>query len=274
VREELAAPPGVDLTKPSVARVYDYLLGGKDNFAVDREVAEMSLRIMPDSRKGPRANRAFLRRVVRHLTAEVGIRQFLDIGSGLPTQGNVHEIAQAVTPDARVVYVDNDPVVLAHARALLAGPHTAVITADLRDPETILDHPTVRKVIDFSEPVGLLMFAILHHINDHEDPAGIMGTLRATMPSGSHLAISHFQNPGDARPEDAELARLGEELFNKSFGTGRWRTPAEINGYFGDWRLLVPGVVPMPEWRPEPGSNHAKDLTHYLFVGGVARKEV
>jgi SAM-dependent methyltransferase len=268
----VVVPPGVDTTKPNIARMYDYLLGGKDNFGVDREVAEMSLRIMPDSRKGPRSNRAFLRRVVRYLTAEAGVRQFLDIGSGLPTRGNVHEIAQEIAPAARVVYVDNDPVVLAHARALLAGDHTAVVTADIREPESILNHPIVRGLIDFDRPVGLLMFAILHHVNDFEDPGGIAATFREAVPPGSHLAVSHFQNPGSARPEDAEMARLGEELFNKSFGTGRWRTPAEIRSYFGDWDLLEPGVVPMPEWRPDLAGVRKKDLTHYLFVGGVAKK--
>jgi hypothetical protein len=265
-------PAGVDTTKPNVARVYDYLLGGKDNFAVDREVAEMSLRVMPDSRRGPRSNRAFLRRVVRYLAAEVGIRQFLDIGSGLPTRGNVHEIAQEVAPHVRVVYVDNDPMVLAHARALLGGDHTAVVTADIREPDSVLKHPVVGGLIDFDRPVGLLMFAILHHVNDAEDPGGIAAAFREAVPPGSHLAISHFHNPGGARPEDAEMARLGEELFNTSFGTGRWRTPEQIGSYFGDWELLEPGVVPMPEWRPDLDGVRKKDLTHHLFVGGVARK--
>jgi S-adenosyl methyltransferase len=183
------APAGVDTTKPNIARMYDYLLGGKDNFAADREIAEISLRIMPDSRKGPRSNRAFLRRVVRYLTAAAGIRQFLDLGSGLPTRGNVHEIAQEIAPTARVVYVDNDPVVLTHSRALLAGNHTAVVTADIREPESILKHPAVRGLIDFDRPVGLLMFAILHHVNDTEDPGGIAATFREAMPSGSHLSV-------------------------------------------------------------------------------------
>jgi SAM-dependent methyltransferase len=202
----------------------------------------------------------------------VGIRQFLDLGSGLPAQGNVHEVAQEIAPQARVVYIDSDPVVLAHARALLVGDHTAVVTADIREPGSILNHPAVGGLIDFDQPVGLLMFAILHHVNDFEGPGRIAATFREAVPPGSHLAISHFQNPGDARPEDAEMALLGEELFNRSFGTGRWRTPEEIRSYFGDWELLEPGVVPMPEWRPDIDGIRKKDLTHYLFVGGVAKK--
>jgi hypothetical protein len=265
-------PPGVDMTKPNIARVYDYLLGGKDNFAADREVAELTLRVMPDARQGPRSNRAFLRRAVRYLAAEAGIRQFIDIGSGLPTRGNVHEIAQAVDPETRVVYVDYDPVVLAHARALLAGDFTNVIMADLRAPESILNDPTVRSVIDFDRPVALLLLSILHHINDEDDPARIMAALRAAMPPGSHLAISHLHNPGSRRPEDAELARIGEEIFKKSYGVGRWRGAEEILSYFGDWDLVPPGLVPTSEWRPDPGDDHTKYLTHHFVLGGVARK--
>jgi hypothetical protein len=265
-------PPGVDMAKPNIARVYDYLLGGKDNFAADREVAELTLRIMPDARQGPRSNRAFLRRAVRYLAAEAGIRQFIDIGSGLPTRGNVHEIAQAVDPETRVVYVDHDPVVLAHARALLANDFTNVIMADLRAPESILNDPTVRSVIDFDRPVALLLLSILHHINDEDDPASIMATLRAAVPPGSHLAISHLHNPGSRRPEDAGLARVGEEIFKKSYGVGRWRGPEEILSFFGDWDLVPPGLVPTSEWRPDPSDDHTKYLTHYFVLGGVARK--
>jgi hypothetical protein len=260
------------MTKPNIARVYDYLLGGKDNFAADREVGEMSLRVMPDGREGPRSNRAFLRRAVHFLAAEAGIRQFLDIGSGLPSQGNVHEVAQAVDPKIRVVYVDYDPVVLAHARALLANDFTSIILADLREPQSILDHPTVRSVIDFDQPVGLLLLSVLHHVNDAEDPAGIVATLRDAVVPGSHLAISHLHNPGCSRPDDAELARLGEEIFKKAFGTGRWRGVEDIRSYFGDWELLPPGLVPTPEWRPGPGDGRRRYLTHPFVLGGVAKK--
>jgi hypothetical protein len=265
-------PPGVDMTKPNMARVYDYLLGGKDNFAADREVAEMLFRVMPDARAGPRSNRAFLRRAVRYLTAEAGIRQFIDIGSGLPTQGNVHEIAQKTAPETRVVYVDYDPVVLAHARALLAGDFTSVTMADLREPESILDHPMVRDVIDFDQPVGLLLLSILHHIKDEEHPADIVATLREAMPAGSHLAITHLHNPGSELPEDAEQAKLGEEIFIQSYGRGRWRTTEAIRAFFGDWELLSPGLVPAPEWRPDPDDDPKKSLMHNLVLGGVAKK--
>ncbi|MFC4588769.1 SAM-dependent methyltransferase [Sphaerisporangium corydalis] len=265
--------PEIDTTKPSISRVYDYLLGGKDNFAVDREVGEMALRIAPDAKAAGQANRRFLRRVVRHLTAEAGIRQFLDLGSGLPSQGNVHEVAQEADPSARVVYVDNDPIVLAHGRAVLAaGGNTAVIQADVREPEAILRHPRVREFIDFSRPVGLLLFSILHHFNDDEDPAGVAATLRDALPSGSHVALSHFCNPGAAHPEAAEQALAAEKVFNDNLGTGRWRTREEILAYFGDLDVLEPGLVPLAEWRPEPGDTFDRTLTYYTYVGGVARK--
>jgi hypothetical protein len=271
VRSADRIPPGLDNTVPNVARVYDYFLGGKDNFEVDRQVAEWSLKVMPDCHEGCRNNRAFLRRAVAFM-ARAGVRQFLDLGSGLPTQGNVHEIAQAVEPSARVVYVDNDAVVHAHASALLGCCGTRVVTADIRYPEKILEEPVVRELIDFDRPVGLLMFAILHHINDDEDPEGVTAAFRDAMPPGSHLAVSHFCNPGDARPEDAARAAESEDLFNRSFGTGRWRRPEEIRAYFGDWDLLDPGLVPLKEWRPDPGGDLTRDMTYYLLVGGVAAK--
>ena len=185
-----AAPPGIDVTIPSVARVYDYFLGGKDNFEVDRKVAEHALQITPDGPAAGQANRAFLRRVIRHLVTEAGIDQFLDIGSGLPTQGNVHEVAIEHNPAARVVYVDNDPIVLAHGRALLAAEGTAtVIQADIREPEEILNDPDVRRFLDFDRPIGLLLFAILHHIGDDEDPRSVAAALIDALPSGGYVAI-------------------------------------------------------------------------------------
>lgn len=274
VAEERVPPPGIDISQPSIARTYDCFLGGKDNFVIDREIAKRTLEIMPDGEKGARANRAFLRRVVRYLVKEAGIRQFLDLGSGLPSAGNVHEVAHETDPSARVVYVDNDPVVLVHARALMvASDATSVITADVREPQRILEHPDVRRLLDFSRPLGLLMFAILHHVNDEEDPESIVATFRAALAPGSHLAISHFQNPGEERPDDARYALEGERLFNTTFGTGRWRGRDEIMAYFGDMKLLDPGLVPLPDWRPDPGDSQERDLTHYLFAGGVARKD-
>lgn len=270
------APAGVDITKPSVARVYDCYLGGKDNFAVDRAVVEQTRQVFPpdwEVARGGLDNRAFLRRVVRHLVIEGGIRQFIDFGSGLPTQGNVHEIAQDIAPQTRVVYVDNDPIVLVHARALLGNTETTqVITADVRRPAEVLNDPRVRGFVDLSRPIGLLLFAILHHINDEEDPAGIAAELRSAMAPGSYLAVSHFCNPGAAFPEDAARADMCEKIFNEKLGTGRWRTREEILGYFGDLTMTEPGVVPLPEWRPDPGDDLGVHPTYRLFVGGVARK--
>jgi len=266
-------PPGIDPARPNIARVYDAFLGGKDNFAADRKIVELALQVAPDARAGATANRAFLRRAVRYLVAEAGIRQLLDIGSGLPTQGNVHEVAHAVDPRVRVVYVDNDPVVLTHARALLTDDgYTKVVTADIRGPEEILAKPVVRQLIDFSQPVGLLLMSILHHIADYEDPAGIAARLREALPSGSYVAISSFRMPGEDHPADAAKTAAIEKLFNEKLGTGRWRTHQEVLAYFGDWELLEPGLVPLPEWRPDlPGSQH-RNSTHHGYVGGVARK--
>lgn len=278
--EDERIPPGVDVTVPSIARVYDYMLGGKDNFAIDRQIAEMTLKIVPDAPITSRANRDFLQRVVRHLTEEVGIRQFLDFGSGLPTQGNVHEIAQRVAPETHVVYVDSDPIVLTHGRALLARDGTtAIVEADIRRPEAILNHPEVRQLIDFDRPVGLLFYAILHHLNDHEDPACVAGRFIGAVPAGSHVAISHFHNPGAEHPQVAEQAAASEKLFNEHLGTGRWRTREEILRLFGDLELLEPGLVPLPLWRPYPGvtpqiGSADDDMApiHRALVGGVARK--
>ncbi|GAA4198324.1 SAM-dependent methyltransferase [Microbispora amethystogenes] len=272
-REAAARAARIDTSKPSIARVYDFFLGGKDNFAIDREIGEATLKIAPDAPAAGRSNRAFLRRVVRYLAAEAGIRQFLDIGSGLPTQGNVHQVAQAAAPDSRVVYVDNDPIVLVHGRALLAtNGSTRVIEADIRDPESILNHPEVNDLIDFTQPVALLLFAILHHVNDQEDPHAIAARFREVLPSGSYMALSHFHNPGPSMPEVSAQATTAEKLFNENLGTGRWRNRDEILAYFGDMELLEPGVVPLAEWRPDPGEPVDRGITYHTFVGGLARK--
>jgi SAM-dependent methyltransferase len=267
-------PPEIDTSKPSISRVYDYMLGGKDNFAVDREVGEMALRIAPDAKEVGLASRRFLRRVVRHLAAEEGIRQFLDLGSGLPTQGNVHEIAQEVDRETKVVYVDNDPIVLAHGRALLAtNGTTTVIRADIREPQAILRHPQVREFIDFTKPVALLLFSILHHIKDEEAPEGLAAAFRDALPPGGFVAVSHFYNPGAEHPEAAKLALSAEKVFNDNLGTGRWRTREEIMGYFGDMDVLDPGLVPLAEWRPDPLDPPLdRSLSYFTFVGAVARK--
>jgi hypothetical protein len=275
--ERERAPRGVDTTVPSIARVYDYILGGKDNFAVDRQLAEMAVKIAPEGPLTARANRDFLKHVVRHLALEAGIRQFIDLGSGLPTQGNVHEVLQEIAPDARTVYVDNDPLVLSHSRALLTtNDTTAIVQADVREPQTILNHADVRRLIDLDQPVGLLFFAILHHLDDDEDPGGVTAEFLKAVPPGSHIAISHFHNPGDEHPKVAAQAAAGEKLFNERLGTGRWRTREEILAYFGDLELIEPGLVPLPRWLPYPkgtGPLLEPDSIHYSFIGGVARKK-
>ncbi|TDC85032.1 SAM-dependent methyltransferase [Micromonospora sp. KC606] len=268
------AAPDVDMNVPSVARVYDFMLGGKDNFAADREVAEHALKITPDGPQAAQANRAFLRRVVRFLVAEEGICQFLDLGSGLPTQGNVHEVATRHDPRARVVYVDYDPIVLAHGRALLAHAGTAtVIQADVRSPQAILEHPDVRKFLDFDRPIGLLLFAILHHLRDDEDPKAVAATLSEALPSGSYVAISHFRDPGERHPDASRKAQEVERIFNQSLGTGRWRTDEEILSFVEGLEVVEPGLVPLAEWRPEPGEGTPRQTdTYQTFVGLVARK--
>ncbi|HEU5159521.1 MAG TPA: SAM-dependent methyltransferase [Streptosporangiaceae bacterium] len=266
-------PPGIDPTKPNIARVYDFQLGGKDNYAVDRQVGREIQDLVPEAPAIARTNRAFLRRAVRFMIDEAGIRQFIDIGSGLPTQGNVHEVAEDAHPGTRVVYIDNDPVVLVHARALLdTSDATKVIKADLRRPDELLDDPVLREFIDFDQPVGLLLIAILHHLNDDERPAEVTARLSAGLASGSHLAISHFHNPGSAMPEEAALAEASEKLLNDKFGSGRFRSLEEIRALFGDFELLEPGLVPLPLWRPEGGEPPELVTGDRRLIGGVARK--
>ena len=271
--ENESAPPGIDVTRPSVARVYDFMVGGKDHFAVDRMAAEHAMAIMPDAPEAGRACRAFLRRAVRCLAAEAGIRQFLDIGSGLPTKTNVHQVAYEVDPTSHIVYVDNDPMVLVHGRALLADEsNTKVIEADIRAPQEILEHPVVRQCLNFDEPVGLLLLSILHHVHDNEDPGGIAATLRDALPSGSHLALIHFWDPADEHPLISAKVREVERVFNETMGTGRWRRREEIQAYFGDFEMIEPGLVPLAEWRPGDETPAEQKDTYYSMIGGVARK--
>jgi hypothetical protein len=218
-------------------------------------------------------NRAFLRRAVRYLTREAGIRQFIDLGSGLPTQGNVHEIAQAVAPDARVVYVDNDAMVVTHSRALLAGNNTVAIKADLREPDGILEHPEVRELIDFSQPVALLLMAILHFIPDDEDPFGIVARFRDALPAGSYLALSHGTRDIPARtdmsPEAmAEMGTKVERLYQLTTASLVTRTRAQVERFFDGFDLLDPGLVEIQLWRPD----EADALLPGGFYGGVGRK--
>jgi hypothetical protein len=263
----------LDITKPNVARVYDYFAGGKDNFAADRELAHAFMQISPKAPLGVKHSREFLGRVVRFLAGEAGIAQFLDIGSGLPTAGNVSEVAHEINPDARVVHVDNDYIAYLHGKALLADSRTTdLVLADMREPAEILADPVVTKLIDFTRPVGLVALAILHHISDDDAPAAIMDTLRSAMPPGSYLAISSFRMPGPEFPELRAQIMEGERLFAGQLGSGRWREHAEILAWFGDWGLLEPGLVSVVDWRPIFPDPSARDPVTQTIAGGIARK--
>jgi S-adenosyl methyltransferase len=258
---------------PNPARIYDYFLGGKDNFPADREVAEQVVAIAPVARDIVEDNRAFLRRVVRLLSGEAGIRQFVDLGSGLPTRGNVHEIAQATAPDARVVYVDNDAMVVTHSRALLAGENTVAIEADLRDPDSVMEHPEVRQLIDFDQPIALLLLAILHFVPDDEDPFGVVARFRDALPAGSYLAISHGTRDIPARPDMspeamAEMGAKVERLYQLTTASLVTRTRAQVERFFDGFDLLDPGLVEIQLWRPD----ESEPLLPGGFYGGVGRK--
>ena len=265
--------PDFDVSKPNVARIYDAMLGGKDNFAADREFVAEVLRFAPMAPLGAIANRQFLSRVMRYLVVEAGLTQFLDLGSGLPTQGNVSEVAHRCDARARVVHVDHDPVVYTHSKALLADARTTeFVLGDVRRPAEILANPAVRSMIDFDQPVGLLLFALLHHLDDGDEPGRIMTELRAGLPSGSYLAISSLRLPGPDLPELRALTLEGEKVHAGPFIAMRWREDSEILSWFGDWELIEPGLVPLSQWRPaEPGHTPHPELLH-SFSGGVARK--
>jgi hypothetical protein len=263
-------PPGVDTRRANVARVYDYLLGGTHNFLADQDVGRAIAAVEPNARAISRDNRAFLGRVVRFL-GEAGIDQFLDIGSGIPTQGNVHEVAQRANPSATVVYVDVDPVAIAHSKAILAGhPQATIIEADLRGPGNIIDHGATRRLIDFSRPVGLLLVAVLHFISDAEDPWRIVATLLDALPPGSYLAVCHGTSEG--RPDVAQAA---QEVYNRSVSTQvHLRSREQILRLFDGLDLVPPGLVPIQEWRPDPRSAAPPDpgMTWAGGLVGVARK--
>jgi len=255
-------PPGVDTQRANVARVYDYLLGGSHNFLADQDVGRMITAVEPNARAIGRANREFLGRAVQFLAA-AGIRQFLDIGSGIPTQGNVHEVAD---PAARVVYVDVDPVAIAHSKAILAENANAdIVNADLRDPEKILGHQITRRLIDFSQPTGLLLVAVLHFINDGEDPWRIVATLRDALAPGSYLVLSHGTDEG--KPTAAHAA---EEVYSRSVAQVlRMRPRADIMRFFDGFEIVDPGLVPIPLWRPEAPADPTK---YWGGLVGVGRK--
>ena len=270
-----AGEPQVDLQldRPHPARVYDYLLGGKDNFAADRAAAQAGLEANPNSRIPPRENRAFLRRVVRYLARDAGISQFLDIGTGIPTSPNVHEIAQDADPQARVVYVDNDPIVLAHARALLtSGPvgKTAYIDADVRNVDRILSSADLRQTLDMNRPVGLLLIAVMHFIADEDDPWDLAARLLAELPAGSYLALSHLTGDFDPAAWEGVAA-----VYRRSGVTMQVRPLAAVERFFTGLDLLDPGVVSLPRWRPDPNDlgqpGQPTDAAVSVY-GGLGRK--
>jgi SAM-dependent methyltransferase len=251
---------------PSIARTYDYLLGGKDNFPADREIGEIFIQRFPGAVQIAVDNRRCLVRAVDFMARDLGVTQFLDLGSGLPTADNVHQVAQRANLTARVAYVDNDPIVLAHGRALLAeNEFTAVVKGDVRQPEQVLAAKETNALIDFDRPVGIIASAILHHIVDAEDPLGIIRAFRDAVPPGSYLFISHFRTLGD--PDSTAL----EEVMFEAFGRGAWRTDAQIARYFEGTDLLAPGIVPCAQWRSEtdPGELNAYQR---LVVAGLGRK--
>ena len=261
-------PPGVDTKRANVARVYDYWLGGSHNFLADQDVARAIMAVEPNMRAGVRANRAFLGRAVRFLAAS-GIRQFLDIGSGIPTEGNVHEVAQRASPGARVVYADVDQVAVAHSRAILAGNENAtVIEADLREPRKILSNATVRRLIDFGQPTGLLLGMVLPFIADAEDPWRIVATLRDAVAPGSYLVLGHATD--ESRPVVAQAA---EKVYNRSVTTNvHVRSRADILRLFDGLELVDPGLVYIPEWRPDSPEDVPEDPSKFWALVGVGRK--
>ncbi|AXI79860.1 SAM-dependent methyltransferase [Peterkaempfera bronchialis] len=259
------APTGIDTSVPSIARVYDAMLGGKDNFAVDRAVAEKVRGVLPISKESAWEHREVLARGVRYLTSQ-GIDQFLDLGSGLPTVQNTHQVAQAANPKARVVYVDNDPIVLTHGRALLAGDaRTKVVTADLRDPADVLSRPEVRELIDLDRPLGLLLVGVVHHLADTEDPAGVVKQYLDAAAPGSFLFLTHFRS----QPPTTDAL---EQVFLSMLGSGRFRTQTEIEALFEGLEMVEPGVVELPRWRPDGPLPQATDGPSNLIAAGAGRK--
>jgi hypothetical protein len=266
--DEYSPPPEIDITVAHAARVYDYWLGGKDNFEADRLAAEEVITVRPTIIRDIRANRAFLGRAVRFLASDAGIRQFLDIGTGIPAAGNTHEVAQEVAPECRIVYVDNDPIVLAHARALLSsspGGACAYLDADLKETAKILEEAA--RTLDFSRPVAVLFIGVLHLVSEDEDPYGIVTEMvRATVP-GSYLALTQ-----PAKDIDAEMVAAGARLYNERVKVQQTRrTYAETRRFFDGMRLVPPGLVQCHRWRPDPGATGLKE--NVSCYAGVARRQ-
>ncbi|MET7750633.1 SAM-dependent methyltransferase [Micromonospora sp. NPDC005367] len=265
---EETPPSGVDARVPHSARVYDWWLGGKDNFAADRAMGAALIEAIPTLRTMAKENRRFVHRVARYLVGEAGIRQFVDIGTGIPTRPNLHEVAQAVAPETRVVYVDNDPIVLAHARALMistAEGRSEYIHADLREPEKILSDARLTETLDLDRPVALTLIAVLMLLRDSDDPAGKLRTLMDAVPSGSYLAITH--PTGDFNPAEMNAAVAAASQGGMTLVP---RTREEVQRLFGGWELIEPGIAPVMGWRPEDG--HPDDPHAAYYWAGLARK--
>src|ERR1700761_1250676 len=262
------APPEVDRQRANVARVYDYLLGGTHNFLADQDVGRAIVAVEPNARAVGQANRAFLGRAVRCLAA-AGLRQFLDVGSGIPTQANAHEVAQDAAADARTVYADIDPVAIAHSRAILAGnPGATIIEADLRDPAAVLERAAATGLIDFSRPVGLLLLAVLHFVADSDDPWRIVASLRDALAPGSYLVLSHGTEAG------ARVGAQAAEKFSQRTVSARlrMRSRADISRFFDGFDLVEPGLVAMPYWRPDAADPRGDPDKFWGGLAGVGRK--
>jgi hypothetical protein len=253
-QEQEWQPAGVDAETPSAARIYDYALGGAHNFAADRAAADAFFSLMPDAPLVARSNRAFLQRAVRYCAGQ-GIRQFLDLGSGIPTVGNVHEIAQRLDPASRVVYVDNEPVAVAHTREIIDGvPHTAIVDADMRDADAVLDDPETRRLLDFTRPVALMMVAVLHYVSKDEDLTGILGRYRSVLAPGSFVVVSHTTE--DPRPEvEAVIQKVFEQTGTPIIHRDRDEVAALLDGL----EIVEPGVVWTPQWRPDDDTDVLHD---------------
>jgi S-adenosyl methyltransferase len=261
------APVGIDLDRPSAARVYDFYLGGFHNFAADREMGRQAIQMWPDLPEIMRSNRGFLRRSVEFLV-DAGVRQFLDLGSGIPTVGNVHEVAKRLASDTRVVYVDNDPVAVEHSQAILAGDdRTAVVQADLRDPDAVLSDPAVGTLLDLERPTAVLMVAVLHFVPDEDDPAGLVARFRDAVPAGSYLALSHA-----TAGEQADRAAEHRGLYQRTATPMTMRTRDQVEHLFDGWELVEPGLVYLPQWRPEPGTPAMDRPERMTGLAGVGRK--
>ncbi|TDC76978.1 SAM-dependent methyltransferase [Streptomyces hainanensis] len=259
------APHGIDLSVPSVSRMYDYYLGGSHNFEADRAAARRAIEAFPGLPKIMQANRAFMRRAVRFAISQ-GVTQFLDIGSGIPTFGNVHETARAASAEARVVYVDNDPVAVAHSRAVLADDaRTDILAADFRDPLSIVGGDPVRRLLDLDRPVALLLVALLHFFDDDDKPGEHIAGLRDALPPGSLLVISHAAT--ESLPGTRERGNRLSDVYRSGGATLVMRTRAEVTAFFDGFDLVEPGVVPLPDWRPEAPVEDEDPIVHAGYAG-------